>query len=290
MHRTENRKLITLYYEGVEELIRHHDKPSEANRYHWSSTNGDHGGVKENMRWYGTPSVRDVIPTIRKGHPEAARRMEAMMNRYTLRTPKGQRHRRRARREAQGDELDIHAVNNGRLDRAWRRSRKVDLKRGRARRITLIFQAGVMAGQDQADLFYTPVAAAVLAQKLSSARVATEIIYTGCSRGTLANGQSVATIVRVKPPEAPLNIGALAATTLGGYYRLLCFGARMTEEKQVSYGLGRTTNVLEIDPTAYDRFKRDDSRMVIVPLLKSDAQVEEFITETIKEVETHVRK
>jgi len=78
--------------------------------------------TKARESWVGADSIEKLDGYVSDGWPEVEKRMNKMLEEITpppaeLR-PEVNRRRRRVRRDF-GNEVDIHAVNQGRMDRAW---------------------------------------------------------------------------------------------------------------------------------------------------------------------------
>ena len=222
----------------------------------------------------------------RAGAQEEQRRIKDLARNITMGTPKGIRTRRRAIRGRQGDELDIHSVRSGNLDRAWRRTHKVE-KEGKAKRITIIYSTDIHSGQKSNEAFFGPAAAAVLCQKLNEGKVATEIIATRSATYIWQDNPNVissAVIVRVKNTHAPLSLASLAITATAGFSRTAIFSVWCVTDLRAGGKLGipkatETTKVVQkYLGTATDR------KIIVLPPLTSENEAKEFITKTLEEI------
>lgn len=120
--------------------------------------------------------------------------------------------RRRVKHGATGDELDIHAVRNGRLDRAWRSAPR-QVTTGPAR-VHIIVDNTASCREGADTLKWRGVAGLVLAQALQAAGYQVRIDVTTCSHGQqdahTFGTMDQATLVTVKDYRQPLAIAALA--------------------------------------------------------------------------------
>ena len=203
-----------------------------------------------------------------------------------MKTPKGIRTKRRSSRGPQGDELDIHSVRAGNLDRAWRRTRKIE-KKGKAKRITILYNTPIYGNQTPDQAFYGPAAAAILCEKLSEANVAIEIIAMDWTDGiwTLSSHSAARdlTVVRVKNTNAPLSMAALAATATAGYTRSALFNAQIASDLPCMSGMGRLDDNYS-EKLVRETFQRPEGQAIIVPQIHSEDEAIRFIEKTIKEI------
>ena len=224
---------------------------------------------------------------VRSGAQREQKRIRELASQFQMKTPKGIRTRRRAIRGPQGDELDIHSVRSGNLDRAWRRTHKIE-KKGKAKRITILYNTPIYGSQSASVAFYGPAVAAVLCEKLNQAKVSIEIIsmdWTGSMWKDNASGvMKDLTIVRIKNTNAPLSLAALAATATAGFTRSALFGAQLASELPCARGMGgRDQNCS--DELIRATLQRPAGEAIIVPKIYDEQTAINFITKTIKEFE-----
>ena len=247
--------------------------------------------LEQSPKWFGIVGGHSGWDDyVRDGATSEQERIKELASKFQMKTPKGIRTKRRSSRGPQGDELDIHSVRSGNLDRAWRRTQKIE-KKGKVKRITIIYQSHLYAGQNQDAAFYSPAAAAVLCQKLNEANVAIEIIATSWSQTVWKSNESGASssliIHRVKNMNAPLNIAALATTATAGYTRSLKFRL-WCNSNLPAYGymgtLDRSFDIWSSD--LYEKIlRRPDSEIISVPRMENEKSALDFITKTLREIE-----
>lgn len=263
-------------YRNLDEMLRAGRAPSQANR--------NFGELTESRSWLGMSGGRAAWESYAlEGAPEAQKRMEELARQFSKGTPRGTRTRRRAVRGRQGDELDIHSVRSGNLDRAWRRTRREDAK-GKAKRITIIYNTMIRSGHKPDQAFYSPAAAAVLCQKLNEGKVQTEIIGVNWCENIWKDRSRPNSLVirRVKQTSHPLSIANLAVTATAGYVRSAIFGLWRGTNRAARRSLGSSKSLP--DDLAHLVFDKPEGRLINVPFFHREDEAKDFITRTLKEL------
>lgn len=134
--------------------------------------------VKKNLFWFGAKSGDESAARAFKGWPEGAEKVRRMMEDVSAPAPLNLR--RKVARGDQGDELDIHQVYCGDLDRAWtRRRRQSSRSRMSVRLVALI---GGSQHMEHERMFWRGAAVAKLAEVLEEAGYRVEIVGAQQSR------------------------------------------------------------------------------------------------------------
>ena len=245
-------------------------------------------GLRADPEWLGIEGGHEGWRRyVREGAQTEQKRIRELAAKFKFNTPKGIRTKRRSTRGPQGDELDIHSVRSGNLDRAWRRTTKIE-KKGKAKRITILYNTPIYAKHKFEQAFYGPAAAAILCDKLSEAKVAIEIIAMDWTDGIWgANPHGIKkdlNVVRIKNTSAPLSMAALAATATAGYTRSALFNVQVASALRCNSGMGgRDRNYSEA--LVRETFQRPEGHAIIVPELFSEAEAIRFITKTLQGIE-----
>lgn len=145
-----------------------------------------------------------------------------------------------------GDELDYDKWRRGDVDTAWRTTKRF-IKEEKRRRAACLFVNVTANGHIDADEFEWRGAALVrLAELLSSAGWATEIVVGMTSTGSFQQNRDRLGITFVaKPSTMPLSLERVALQTSAAWFRYCTFGAMTSNEQKldVTWGLGHA------DPT-----------------------------------------
>ena len=237
--------------------------------------------------WIGVSGGRNGWNSyVREGSLKEQKRIRELASQFEMKAPKGIRTKRRSTRGRQGDELDIHSVRSGNLDRAWRRTRKIE-KKGKAKRITIIYSTEIYCSEKPVVAFYSPAAAAVISQKLSEAKVAVEIIAAAWQANAFRpSGNGVTTLLascRVKTMNAPLALAPLAATSTAGWTRSGRFAICTASDLPVTGGMGRRDELFT-NEIYHEVFGRPEGEVIIVPKFQNEQEAKSWITATINEL------
>lgn len=190
--------------------------------------------------------------------------------------------KRKRVRSDRGDELDIHQVYRGELNKAWKRTKRLSKKA--PKRFTLVARIGANCNTDSDELFWRGVSTLALATVLTKAGHSVEIIgyiqNNGCY-GNKANSSRL-DIVTVKNFQNPLDVDALAnVLCLSGFFRHFMFRAWLTSERTVvgSYGQAK-----------YEKldFRSGNTKATQIDIqshkLRNKETVERFIKDTIQSI------
>ena len=216
----------------------------EINAQKWEGVCIEHDW--ESLTWYGlSGGCKAFQATMGKGHPEgveAIRKLSRQMAGKIIR-PKVMRRKRSRGRE--GDEIDIHSVYSGNLDRAWSQMKRAP--RVGKKKVTLLVQVGANSGTNASDMFWGPAAALALSEELTKARYAVEIIAVQPADGVFPNlgGRGYVGLIRIKNFNEPININSLSIMTLGGFHRYFGFKLRLLSTSKVKDTLGSTRSITD---------------------------------------------
>ena len=173
-------------------------------------------------------------------------------------------------RADQGDELDIHAVYSGGLDRAWSRKRR---KNARSRMsVRLVAQMGGSRHMVAEEMFWRGAAVVKLAELLEESSYRVEIVgadWHEVDRSIVFGDEKLAAAVIgsfiVKDAGAPMDIEAVAGVLCNaGFFRTYGFRAAYAAP---SHALRGTQYEVQYD------FKRQLGKTVRVPKLSKEGNV-----------------
>lgn len=167
------------------------------------------------------------------GWQEGCSRILAMAEKFKDRLPPPVSVRRRIVKASQGDSLDINDVYSGRLETAWRRPQRRNVRT--TREVWISINASVNVQQSGEILFWRGAAALVLADILTSAGYNVGVIGYNVANRVFTDDTGGYVDVTIKSPRDPMNPDALAGAIANpAFCRLLAFG--------VYWNQGRTTN------------------------------------------------
>ena len=176
--------------------------------------------------WYGMAGDFDAVEaTIKAANAkDSIELVEKFMAALSAKLPRAEGVRRQIRRSDSGDDIDIHAVNCGNMDRAWTSSRRT-IKRGTGL-LRIVVDVGGNHTANVEQLAWRGVAGAALAGVTSKAGYAVEIVAGFAIRNFKRDGSVLVSTTVIKPYNAGANTAVLASTVcLSGYLRTLGFKA-----------------------------------------------------------------
>lgn len=163
----------------------------------------------------GVSKLPEVAATVRTGWQDGAGKLEAARDKLDI--PRIPCVRRRAVWSDRGDSVDMPRVYAGRLDQAWRR-----VAMGKSRgtpRVRIVVDAIAPAMLDADAMFWKGAAAALLADQLTAAGYAVEVI--SAFRGDDGGDERRVSVV-VKPFSGPASLCDLAASCASpAFFRII---------------------------------------------------------------------
>ena len=247
---------------------------NESNKKYWESFNMD---AKSNWLSPNGNTRKEIEDFSKTGWEYGSKKSSKMINELSL--PHVESVKRKRVNSDRGDELDIHQVNRGQINTAWKRTKR--LSRKAPKRFTLVCQVGGNCGIKSDELLWRGVATLALATVLCKAGHAVEIKAFSMIEGLYptATIKDRLDIITVKSFSNPLDIDALAnILCLAGFFRHYIFKALLVNQDQCSDYLGRAVNNV---------LKFDESRQSIkidVPQqqVRNQHKVEYWLKETVE--------
>ena len=220
---------------------------NEARRHKYMTSNND--------QWLGVKGgAAAAVEALTKGYPEGERAVTAFHEQIKADLPRAEGHHRAKRRGAFGDELDVHAVNRGQLDRAWTSSTRA-VRKGTGI-LRLVVDVGANGGTSADELRWRGIAGLSLSEVMSRAGYSVEMVAAfavqGINHDRRANSRMMFSCV-VKPRGVQPDYGLLAATVaLPAFFRTLGFTSIIRacdrQDVPVDDGLGPYLDVSGVLP------------------------------------------
>lgn len=192
-----------------------------------------------NLFWYGVEGgAREVRRIVAEGWPDGVQRTLAAL--HGLEVRRAMSIRRKRTRGPIGDEIDMQRVYRGDLANAWEHRQRREAAGNPVQ--TLYVDIAANHGTSSGTLFWRGAAALVVADALTAAGYAVEIVAgVGCASVSDTRPKlELWHTITVKASNAPLDLNALAATLcLSGYWRVFGFAGICSIEDRVQIHLGR---------------------------------------------------
>ena len=229
-------------YSGLSEIAL--AMPSEENSNAWNSRlaeakKSEETGVNSHHEsWYG-PGIKNGIQIDRLGRdgwPEGLERLGTFGREVKAQPPTGIK--RKTQRGWSGQDLDIHAVNAGRMSKSWVSRRRQRATKYRA--VSIVLDMGINSLTSENVLFWRGASAMRTAEALQLSGYQVEIIAFCCSNGLVSgtSGRYTYSCV-VKSFRAPIDPTSLIFTTCSaGFFRWHIFRAFHTNESRICLDLG----------------------------------------------------
>ena len=245
------RKQLTLvHYASVADMVRETGTVYKSER---NAEIAEKFKTKDDQAWYGISGGMDAVKrAILVGFPDGERAVSAFRDKLHDKLPRALGHVRAKVRKDLGDELDYHAMLKGSTDKAWTASTR-QIKRGSGV-LRIVVDIGANAHTSASALRWRGVAGAALCETMRKAGYSLEIVAAFGIEDADVNGSlSEAISVTIKPRNAPLDNGLLAATVcLPGFFRTVGFCAIVracdNANKAVDSGLGHYLDVSGVLP------------------------------------------
>ena len=185
-----------------------------------------------------------------------------------------------------GDELDIHRVYQGQLDKAWsttyhkKEKREINL-------ITLFIQIQGVALVDAKDTLWAAAVAVMLSDQLTKLGKSVKIIVGGASKSVTYKQHGICVSATVKQYNERLTLERLAAMSHIGFYRTFGFGAKACQPYAVDPTLGRSYDMTPADYPLQlqDEIHRGHSNVILVPRAHSESAAKRSYEMVTKKLE-----
>lgn len=228
---------FTRLFNGADELAAQAN-PSEANKHkHAKLMRGEpqNGGLGAKA-WYGFDTLGEALEAFRHGWPEGAKRLTDTLESVNIELNLLSR-RRKSVWSDQGDEVDMQRVWAGRLDRSFRRTRRLDRRSPGV--VTIVVNHSINWKINSDRLFWAGAAALRLALDLEESGASVEIVVAAGTSGATVDEDSFGMIATAKEAGAPLDLEAMAGICCTGVVMRHFMLTHMTElDAQLDSGYG----------------------------------------------------
>lgn len=199
------------------------------------------GSYRHALDWTGFQSHDDFLETLRKGDKEIANKIRAL--KAVDFSPSIVR--RRTVWGEQGDMLDIHRVNRGESDVAWRSSKR-NMREGGSRYVDVYMNGSGNCNLNSDELAWNGLLALKVTSELVHAGYFVRLTRLGITEHINNKGTTVVTTLMLKDYDEDLVVPKLAAIVgHGGFHRMMDFAAIVHASdfvgREVYGGLGRAT-------------------------------------------------
>lgn len=242
----DKRRVTSVHFNSMHELMDF--TPTMKNRSQFNGPRQSHEG----SRWFGVGNNtgEDVIKHALIGWEVGYEKLNDMLKQLdaegTAREELAivEKRRRKRFKTDQGMELDIHAVNQGNLGRAWTniKSEVVDRQH---KLITLMVDVGGTAMENVESSLWRATVAVKLTDALITSGKSVRIVVGSLAEGVYdsyregGSGYSATTSIVVKQYNEPLTLKRLAGMSHLGFHRVFNFMARAAHDTfTCSHGYG----------------------------------------------------
>lgn len=230
--------------------------------------------------WHGIAGgAPAVLRCLTDGYADGERDMRAFHASIAVKLPRAIGINRTRVNGAMGDELDIHAVNRGTVDRAWSSSQR-RLRKGNSA-LRLVIDICANGSTEASALRWCGIAGLSLAEVMSKAGYSVEIVAAmGVNEHACRHQMTMSTVVKAR--NATPDYGLLAATVcLPGFFRTLGFASIVRAADDVGSvcysGLGNYLDVSGVLPVP------ERVTQIIVPgSIRTEKTATEWVNDTVR--------
>lgn len=244
----------------------------------------DHGQLR---KWYGVTTKADLDDAVRSGWESARNQMLTNLKSIELPESMTRPELARRRRRTKGDfgnELDIHAVRNGRMDRAWDRTVKVQEETLGNRLVHLCIKTGSAGWISHEQALWRGAVALRIYEALAMMGKSVAISVFDIGFGGLVNGGTWMTSCKVKDYGQPLDEGKLAALVSVGFARhyLMEVGAHCGTV-DCTAGFGADSDDYRLIPHAAKEEEQRGGTVVLIGNCYSEYDCERVIKKFVRQ-------
>jgi hypothetical protein len=226
--------------------------------------------------WGTVSSNEQLAKLLAEGWDEGTKRIVELSDelRALIPTPMGPR--RRLRWQDQGDEVCMHRVYSGQLDRAWRSAPR---QRAHAPRVISIdADVGHNANVDAQDLFWAGAAAVALTDALEDAGYRVELFSTSATLGERQDSGGTAVLSRMVAKRASERLSpglAAALVSLPATFRWYHLQSWLKSPTFIGWGHGTSLAIKEALDAAVEEGILEGSEVVIRESLSRESAIRE---------------
>ncbi len=235
---------------------------------------------RDRVSWWGMPggwmAVKDAVA---HGWPDGVKKAQDALKELKSSIPRAKTQRRVKVRGPQGNELDIHRVYAGDLQRAWRGTEKQERfpSKRQGKKVTVAVELGISAMQDASILFWRGAVAMFMADILTRQGYSVQILGVLSVNGLDSNEYRAKHVITVelKPFGSKLNLDStMACTGLAGFLRGHMFKAICCFDVKVSGGLGSPARLTDWIPP---QIANHTNHMIYVQSVRDLSSAKQFI-------------
>lgn len=165
--------------------------------------------------------------------------------------------RRQRVRKSFGNELDIHSVFQGRLDKAWDVTERVEFESSK-HLITLMVDICGNAGENCVDSFWNAAVCAKLVDEIEQAGKSVQLIVASTTLRCSTTGKSLTASVPIKKYNERFSNERLCAMSHLGFFRSFFFQSMLTSSELLCSGLGHYVRISE---KFYPQFLKEEIKL-----------------------------
>lgn len=252
----EDEKMVSVCFNSISELMDYEQEP-DVDSYNRKRFEKYIGRTSTNETFrprelgpYNS-TRKEVIEHALLGHPEMFKKLKVMMKQLDQATGKNTMDyeqnisvvKRMRKRDYFGDELDIHKVYQGQLDKAWERRQRIEVD-SKMHLVTILIDYVGNWDENATNSLWRSAVACRIAEELESAGKTVKIMVGSMTNSPMQyDRRKSATSIVIKDYNQPLNLERLAAMTHLGFFRTFGFAALCAHKYKVNSGLGYSDNI-----------------------------------------------
>lgn len=145
---------------------------------------------------------------------------------------------------SQGDELDIHKVYQGQLDKAWTRTHRIEVAQ-KFHLVTLLIENGGLSGVNAYDTLWRSAVAVKIYDELIQAGKSVQIVVATNSHNNFRDKDPrlLTTCIPVKKYNEQLSLERLSVMSNITFFRSFGFLALLAQDHPLNYGYGHHCSI-----------------------------------------------
>jgi len=241
----EDSRIISIHFDSVIDLLDYKSDGQNGDEMRGllkgsimgsHSKYGDSNKTKEDVVQHALLGDASVLRTLNEHIVKLNEKVGGAVTSYSQKLEVAKRKKIKG---SHGDEIDIHNVYQGNLDKAWTRTKRIEAS-SKLHLATLFIEIGDNWSVDYKESLWRAAVAARLVRELENSGKSVKVIVGACTSNTYINCSKETTLsITVKEYGSKLSMERLAAMTHLGFFRVFGFAAFSAQDKyEVSSGLG----------------------------------------------------
>ncbi len=270
----ENEKMVSIHFDSILEVMEAEESENSNNKRRFRRLMAGRAGKGD---WYGPTNhdSKDVInhallgdAALYENHvKDMLSQLEDLEGYRTIDYEQSIKEvKRRKIRSHFGDEIDIHKVYQGDLERAWSSTERVEVDR-KHHLVTLLIDLVENSTQAVRPTLWKAAVAVFLQREIEKAGKSVRILVGSTSEGSLAGmHKTVTTSIVVKEYNQTLNFERLAAMTHLGFYRTFGFAAKVSQKHEIvdTYGRAAAMDPSNISIPLQEEIDAGHTKLVLI--------------------------